>query len=342
MTSTRPDAHPSETPVSADFVALREIMTVGVVTLAPEASAADVVRNMDEFRLSCIIVVDGGRPLGIITERDIVRTLAANTAAIKAKSIGAVDIMSTPLISLSPDDGLFDALVVARSQKVRHIPLLGADGALVGLVTESDLVSAHLKIYGHYRELLNELVSVQTRELRAANARLREMSMEEPLLRIGNRRAMEIDMHHTHQLAMRSNRPYSVVMFDVDFFKQYNDQYGHSCGDRILQTVTRCLQRQMRASDRLYRYGGDEIVALLPDTPPEGALMLAERMTAVLGEEAIEHRPSPHGRVTVSGGIGTGQAGIANVKTWTDVVAQADRGLSRAKRSGRNRICLVA
>jgi diguanylate cyclase (GGDEF)-like protein len=98
----------------------------------------------------------------------------------------------------------------------------------------------------------------------------------------------------------------------------------------------------MRASDRLYRYGGDEIVALLPDTPPEGALMLAERMTAVLGEEAIEHPPSPHGRVTVSGGIGTGQAGIANGKTWTDVVAQADRGLLRAKRSGRNRICLVA
>ncbi len=325
-----------------DFVTLRDIMTVGVVTLAPEASAADVVRNMDQFRLSCLVVVDGSRPAGIITERDIVTTLAGHAAGFSSENVRAADIMSAPLISLSPDDGLFDALVVVRSQKIRHIPLLDAVGGLVGLVTESDLVSAHLRIYGHYRDLLSEQVSEQTRDLQEANAKLRALSMEEPLLGIGNRRAMEIDMHHTHQLAMRSNHPYSVVMFDVDFFKQYNDQYGHGGGDRILKTVTRCLQGVLRASDRLYRYGGDEIVALLPETPPEGALVLAERMTACLAAAAIEHRQSPHDLVTMSGGIGAGQAGLASAKAWSDVIAQADRGLAVAKRSGRNRVCLVA
>jgi diguanylate cyclase (GGDEF)-like protein len=325
-----------------DIVTLGEIMTVGVATLSREASAADVLRNMSEFSLSCMVVVDGGQPVGIITERDIVKALAAGSSAFDAESVSAADIMSSPLISLSPDDGLFDALILVRSQKIRHIPLLSEDGTLAGLVTESDLVRAHLSIYGRHRNLLDELLSEQTRELKEANARLRALSMEEPLLGIGNRRAMEVDMHHTHQLAMRSNHPYAVVIFDVDFFKQYNDQYGHGSGDEILKAVTRCLERTMRSSDRLYRYGGDEIVALLPDTPPEGALALAERMTACLAGEGIEHRLSPHGRVTISGGIGAGQAGLASAKSWSDVMAQADRGLSQAKRSGRNRVCLLA
>ncbi len=325
-----------------DFVALRDIMTVGVVTLAPEATVADVVRNMNEFRLSCLVIVDGGRPAGIITERDIVTTLARHSSGFIAEGVRAADVMSAPLMSLSPDDGLFDALVVVRSQKIRHIPLLDPGGGLVGLVTESDLVSAHLRIHGHYRDLLSEQVSEQTRDLKAANAKLQALSMEEPLLGIGNRRAMEIDIHHTHQLAMRSNHPYSVVMFDVDFFKQYNDHYGHGGGDQILQAVTRCLQSVARASDRLYRYGGDELIALLPDTPPEGALALAERMTACLAAKAIEHRHSPHDLVTISGGIGTGQAGLASAKTWPDVIAHADRSLAMAKQSGRNRVCLAA
>lgn len=337
------DAGPPDTGDSAvKGMTLREIMTVGVATHARETSVADVLRNMNDFTLSCIVVVDGSQPVGIVTERDIVRVLAAGSRDLDVDSTSAADIMSSPLISLTPDDELFDALVLVRSQRVRHIPIIDDGGLLAGLVTESDLVRAHLSIWGRHRNMLDSIVEERTRELKAANEQLRALSMEEPLLGIGNRRAMEVDMHHSHQLAMRSNHPYSVVMFDVDFFKQYNDRYGHGSGDTLLQSVTTCLQRTMRSSDRLYRYGGDEIVALLPDTPPEGALSLAERMTASLSAEEIEHRDSPYGRVTISGGIGTGQAGLASAKSWSDVVAQADRGLADAKKGGRNRVSLAA
>jgi diguanylate cyclase (GGDEF)-like protein len=78
---------------------------------------------------------------------------------------------------------------------------------------------------------------------------------------------MELDLYHTHFAAARYQRCYAVVLFDVDYFKLYNDRYGHARGDKALQQISRFLKETIRKSDRVYRYGGEELLLLLPDTP---------------------------------------------------------------------------
>jgi diguanylate cyclase (GGDEF)-like protein len=321
-----------------DMMSLEKLMSREIATLTPAAPITDALRLMAERRVSCVLVVDAGNPAGIVTERDMVRLAAAGNGGPGKATVG--EVMSAPLVTLHPGDGLFAALVIVRTQRIRHLPIVDEQGGLVGLVTETDLVKGHFELYERQQEIIRQSIAVETRDLRESNRQLREMSMQDPLLGIGNRRAMEIDLRYTHHLAVRGNRPYSVVLFDIDHFKLFNDHYGHPAGDQVLRTVAQALSESMRGSDRLYRYGGEEMLALLPETPTEGARVLAERMLEQVRALGIPHEPGGHGILTLSGGIGAARIGTGTDGSWEEVVAEADRALYRAKQRGRNRIGL--
>jgi diguanylate cyclase (GGDEF)-like protein len=162
--------------------------------------------------------------------------------------------------------------------------------------------------------------------------------MEDGLLGIGNRRAMEVDLEHTHAVALRYKHPYTVVLFDIDHFKLYNDHYGHLEGDACLKQVSQTLEEAIRKSDRLYRYGGEEFLLILPNTKHSGALILAKRLVENLYNEAIPHCKSPHNVVTISAGIASYSASNGNNISWKNVVEQADKSLYQAKSCGRNQV----
>jgi len=133
----------------------------------------------------------------------------------------------------------------------------------------------------------------------------------------------------------RSGNPLSAIMLDLDHFKHVNDKYGHTAGDRVLRDVAACCLDQLRETDIIGRYGGEEFFILLPDTPLPGARQLAERL-----REAIALRTSTASgglRVTASLGVASGGA---ELKTIDELVKRADGALLSAKRAGRNRVCI--
>jgi diguanylate cyclase (GGDEF)-like protein len=178
-------------------------------------------------------------------------------------------------------------------------------------------------------------------KLEAANAQLELLSQRDPLTGLYNRRWFAERLDREWRRLQRVSAPLSVLLLDVDFFKLYNDTQGHSAGDAALKTVSAALARTLRrGGDALVRYGGEEFIALLPETDAEGALVVAESMMHCLAELHIAHPASPFGLITISiGGVTAYSASQASHQE--EIVAAADRALYRAKDRGRNGMNLV-
>lgn len=179
-------------------------------------------------------------------------------------------------------------------------------------------------------------------ELRHANEQLLRLSTTDALTELANRRLLMHRLEDEWRRALRSQEPLSLLLIDVDFFKLYNDHYGHQAGDRCLLSVARVLAGSAhRPSDLAARYGGEEFVLLLPQTDAAGAMAVAQSAFDHLREAALEHALSPLGPfVTLSMGLVSGRAGTdSSAAQW---LAQADLALYRAKAQGRNRIVQAA
>ena len=149
-----------------------------------------------------------------------------------------------------------------------------------------------------------------------------------------NRRAFEEHATREWTLAERQGLPLSMLAVDIDHFKSINDRYGHQTGDATLTQVSCAAQTSLRASDIWCRYGGEEFVALLPNTTLEQAKAIAERLRAAV-ETAVITSPTGTISVTVSIGVAEGASPFGH---WTDVLAISDAALYEAKAKGRNRV----
>lgn len=316
---------------------VKDLMSVTVVCISPQTELTVALQVMLDNRYSCMVVVEEELPVGIITERDIVRLMTEFLSHRPFDSIRVAEVMSAPVMTVSETTTLFDALVVSNSQKIRHMPVVNGEGAMIGLVTQSDLTQAHFRIFERQREIIDRSVTERTRELQQANELLLSLSMVDALTGIGNRRAMQVDLDHTHPQAIRYKRTYCVALFDVDYFKLYNDFYGHTAGDTALRLIAEHLLSCIRKSDRLYRYGGEEFLLLMPETNLQGALILTERTLASFIALNIPHQQSPFGHITLSCGVAC-QSEETGFPAWTELVDLADRGLYVSKKSGRNRV----
>ncbi len=165
---------------------------------------------------------------------------------------------------------------------------------------------------------------------------LREWVFIDGLTGAYNRRYFDNQFEIEWARAQRSDHPLSVVMIDVDHFKAYNDHYGHLRGDEALRGLASALRPELqRPGDLLARYGGEEFVCLLPNTPLESALAVAERLRSALQSKAIVHEYNHnHGLLTISLGVAENKASGA---TSTDsLIAAADKQLYLAKSAGKN------
>lgn len=156
----------------------------------------------------------------------------------------------------------------------------------------------------------------------------------DPLTRLTNRRALKQTLVRELEHATRTQTPCSVLVLDIDYFKAYNDRFGHLAGDGALQRVAKIFAGALRAIDCAARFGGEEFVALLPGTDLPGALALGERIRLALREAAIPHPDGIGGVLTVSIGAATVEPG----ETDNALLARADRALYAAKTEGRNRV----
>jgi diguanylate cyclase (GGDEF)-like protein len=181
---------------------------------------------------------------------------------------------------------------------------------------------------------------LRARELEEANRRLTYLSLRDPLTGVGNRRSFDMALQSSLQMAADSEKPIALLMVDVDYFKAYNDCYGHAEGDQCLRAVARALQGSLRGGDKdfIARFGGEEFVSILPDAALDVAQAVAERM-----RQAVEQLRLPHARqaggawVTVSVGVAVATLTTAHLAA-ADLVQSADAELYRAKQAGRNRV----
>ncbi|ART62793.1 diguanylate cyclase domain-containing protein [Kushneria marisflavi] len=164
---------------------------------------------------------------------------------------------------------------------------------------------------------------------------LRSLALLDGLTGVANRRKFDEELGRTWRQSLREKTELSIIMIDIDYFKRYNDHYGHLRGDTCLQSVAGALEAAVnRPYDLLARYGGEEFVCLLPNTHLKGAVVVAERMQACVRALQLEHADSGIGQVvTVSMGVATM---TANSTDGAQVLLEAaDRQLYKAKQAGR-------
>jgi two-component system cell cycle response regulator len=173
-------------------------------------------------------------------------------------------------------------------------------------------------------------------QARADNRRLAQLAQTDPLTTVLNRRALAERLHLEMGRVRRYESMVSVLLIDVDHFKQVNDTYGHLAGDDVLHELARLLEQVVRAVDIVARYGGEEFVIVLPETGTEGAAAFAERL-----RELIESHPFAVGSgqaLHLTGSIGVATYPKHDIVTVEDLLAKADQALYRAKAEGRNKV----
>jgi len=180
------------------------------------------------------------------------------------------------------------------------------------------------------RSLISVLeLGLRTRELQGSNKVLERISLTDPLTAVGNRLAFKQRMMEETERSQRYSHPQSLLMIDVDHFKEYNDSHGHLAGDELLKLFAQRLNEFVRGSDCVYRYGGDEFVVILPETDFNGSMIIGGRV-----RDGLNAAEWPQGQVTCSIGISS----MEGMMETDALIGQADRALYWVKEHGRNAV----
>ena len=217
---------------------------------------------------------------------------------------------------------------------------LGYIAAFWGRQTSiTDLIVPGIFFFGACFVWFSTFVALQTTFDVRRISDLEHETLTDPLTGVYNRRFMEQRLAEEVSKARRYCFQLSVLLFDLDRFKQINDRYGHQAGDQVLSEISTVVKQQLRDSDLLSRYGGEEFLVIAPNTGPAEAALLAERLRARIEANVfLRERKEANGRglnLTVSIGLASFDDDSATEET---LIGTADRNLYRAKGEGRNRV----
>ena len=189
--------------------------------------------------------------------------------------------------------------------------------------------------------LLALALSLQLRRQERERVHLDRLAYADGLTGIANRTALDAGLSRAWDKARRTASPLAALMIDVDYFKQFNDSYGHQAGDDVLRRIAGVLASlSLRRDDLVARYGGEEFFVLLAESDADGAHSVAERLLSAVAALNVPHETSPEGRVTVSVGVASTVPALGGDER--ELVRRADAALYGAKASGRNRLAVDA
>ena len=191
-----------------------------------------------------------------------------------------------------------------------------------------------------YPELLariragKRIVDLQ-KELLETNKRLELLSITDGLTKLHNHRYFQDELARAFEESQRYQRPLSLAMIDIDFFKKVNDTYGHATGDAVLKVVARLFMDSIRSTDIAARYGGEEFAVIMPETDMADALSFAEKIRQLVAETPLE---TDQGELRVTVSIGVSAVPHPKIHSPIELIEDADESLYAAKESGRNRV----
>jgi two-component system cell cycle response regulator len=223
---------------------------------------------------------------------------------------------------------------ISERGEVAEAIRLGADDYLTKPLNRHEL-EARLMVASRITELYKELAN-QRVELEQLNSQLFRQARVDGLTQVGNRLKMREDLNILFARVAEQGESFCAVMCDVDYFKPYNDEYGHLQGDEVLKKVARTLVQGCRPNDEIYRYGGEEFLLVIPEQSIDAACTVAERHRARIEQLAIPNIGSPGTIVTISAGVASiNPSSRPSIKEWLE---RADAAPYRAKQLGRNRV----
>jgi len=228
------------------------------------------------------------------------------------------DILNKGVASITDTERM---QIVARHTGMQVVAQKVTDWRLVSMLMALLLAVVITSLFWHLR-------------LRRLNRRLAGMARTDALTGVGNRNALDEWFQHELLRARRFERPLSVIILDIDHFKAINDSQGHLVGDQVLRAMASLLQANLRETDKLFRWGGEEFLVICSETPREAALSLAQRLLEQVRSKHFE----PGGRLTVSAGVACLQTQGGAPDGGQDLFQRADQALYRAKHAGRDRV----
>lgn len=428
-----------------NFKKVAQIMNRNIISVRKQDALPKAISLMAKNRISCILVIEDNKPVGIITERDITKSIAENTISHHVN-----EIMTSPVPATNKDISLYDATRLMDENKVRSLTIIDHKGDAIGIITKSDiiknlradyiailknmlkeksraLVESELKyrtlvekslegiliiqdglikfvnptllkilnydekeilgkdilrfLYPDSRELLSEnlrklydrkpfesplelrmvhkneegiymetlltliqyednpaiLITLRNiTERKKAEAELKRLVITDDLTGLYNQRYFYTQLTKEVERAKRHNRPLSLLLIDVDLFKEFNDTYGHWEGDFVLKKIGELLMKNVRDIDIAFRYGGEEFTVILPETNHEDAMIVAERIRKAVAQTmfypfTLDGQPD-----IVSKTVSIGTTEFHQEDTLKSFLKRADNAMYQAKKSGRN------
>lgn len=252
----------------------------------------------------------------LLTEQKLTEYVSAGTSAYRAVFLPLKDAAGNSVGKM--------VLLLNISTQVRAANSLTRESILVG-----GIACATLLVFFYW------LLGIVGKHLEQDQQLLRELASHDGLTGLYNHRMYYVRLDEEFIRRHRFGTPISVLLLDIDHFKQVNDQYGHLAGDTVLKTLSELVMHSCRAMDIACRYGGEEITVILPETDADGALEIAERLRKTVEAQHFELGGSKNIHITVSVGVATSSESLSSSKELTD---SADCALYRAKEQGRNRV----
>ncbi len=294
--------------------------------VSPGAPLSDVFSLLHEPS-DAVIVHQEEKAIGILTTKDAIRLIHEGVSL----SSPVEYHMSSPVESISAKTSVKEALNYLQDKHFKRVVIHHENGHLLGVVSQQSLVSMAYsrwaELMRNHQEELTELVELLKKE----NTQFEQIAIIDRLTGIYNRTKFdELIEYEIARTGRYGENTFTLLLIDIDHFKSVNDTWGHLEGDKALKQVARVLSSAIRSSDTVARWGGEEFVALLANTPQEQAMIFAERLRQSVEATNFDIERT----ITISIGIAEYNRG----EEQSELFARADKALYRAKELGRNRV----
>ncbi len=304
------------------------ILQYKATTTYEYTSTIQAIRLMKDNNSDSIIIIDEeNKALGIFTTKDFINLIHFNSDLNKPINL----YMTKPVCTLSEHSTISEAIDFIRDKHFKRIVVTNGNSEIIGILTQKELLRI---IYNKWIDFIKEegnRISKINEELLSKTTKLEEKASVDFLTKLYNRRKFNSFLEYEISKANRyKEQQLSILLVDIDYFKNVNDTFGHLVGDNILQEISKILTICSRDSDVVARWGGEEFILMLPQTNIEQAFFVAEKLRATIEK----HKFDDVKHITCS--IGVCQFHKSDNKD--SLFKKVDQALYKAKNSGRNRV----